>query len=748
MRFSTASIQFPTSPRASSVKTVNGRPTIYIDGTPYPPMVYSLTDVPSGRWSWEELPQHNIARFCEKGIQLVQLDLSLQHIWKEDGSFDLTLARHQIAGVLEVCPSASVIFRFHVRAPLWWLKSHPEEWVVYADTDYIEEQSYGLLRIIEHDNNPVRRVSMASRLWREETTIQFKRFLKEFSTTPESRALVGIQVANGVYGEWHNWGFFDHEPDISGPMTSAFQGWLKEKYGNVDTLRKAWDQPDASFSTACAPSLEQRQSDGIFRDPKKKAAVVDYYECMHQVTADNIIHFAQTVKENWPRPIIVGTFYGYYFSCFGRHATGGHLQLQRVLACNAIDYLSGPQAYEPEAIELGDPYRSRSLIDSVRLHGKLWLDEMDCEPKIPNLKDADYQERVQQSVADVRRNTAFSLTKGMGLWYYDFNISGVNLDGYTHPLSGSQGNWDHPVLLREVERLRELQIAYAKKPHSSMADVLMIYDTDSFYYTASLVNSDPVSSALIDYLTLAAFRSGVIFDTIHLDDLPQVDLSRYRVVVFGNTFAMRAEERQWIADNVPKNGRHLLWFYAPAYIDQSSQSASLQNVTNLSGLNLKEISLVEPAEIQLGESFPTPSSYTLSEQAISPLFVVDDPGAAPLATFTATGDVAIARKRLPDCTSWFISLPSKSTEPLRTILEQCGAHRFGEGDAFFYGGSGMLVMHTLTGGPREIQLPNGRRIQLELPQGPATVILDGESGEALLDKYGVGKEELIVPYPS
>ncbi|MDQ8198032.1 beta-galactosidase [Pelagicoccus enzymogenes] len=740
-------LQYPATARTASVANLNGRPSIHIDGTPVSPLIYALTDVPSGRWSWEELPQHNIARFCERGIKLVQLDLSLQHIWKEDGSFDLSVAQRQIQGVLEACPSASVIFRFHVRAPLWWLKSHPQEWVAYADTDYVDEQSWGLLRIIEHDNNPVRRVSMASRLWREEITIQFKRFLTEFSATPESRALVGIQVANGVYGEWHNWGFFDNEPDVSEPMTQAFRDWLKNKYGNVDTLRQAWGQPDAEFSTVQTPGVEQRRTDGIFRDPKKQAAVVDFYDCMHQVTADAIIHFAQTVKEDWPRPIIVGTFYGYFFSCFGRHAAGGHLHLQRILDCDAIDYLSGPQAYEPEAIELGDPYRSRSLIDSVRMHGKLWLDEMDCEPKTPILKDSDYSERVQQSVADLRRNTAFSLTKGMGLWYYDFNVSGVDLDGYTHPLCGSQGNWDHPVLLREIERLRELQAAYAKQPHSSMADVLMVYDTKSFYYTASLKHSDPISPALLDHLTLAAFRSGVVFDTIHLDDLPQIDLSPYRVIVFGNTFALNADMRQWIQSKVACNGRHLIWNYAPGYISPQEQSASLQNVEELCGIKLKEISIDAPPTVELGDCFAEATSYTVGDSPISPLFAAEDVKAETLARFAGSDSAAIARKTFPNHTSWFVSLPSKATEPFRTLLERCGAHRYGEPDAFFYGGSGILAMHSLSGGQREIRLPNGKTISLPLPPGPATVILDGSTGEILLNEYGVDRGELVEAYP-
>ena len=57
------------------------------------PMFYALTDVPGGRWSWEELPQHNIAQFCKQGVRLFQLDIFFDHLWMPDGSLDLTKAR-------------------------------------------------------------------------------------------------------------------------------------------------------------------------------------------------------------------------------------------------------------------------------------------------------------------------------------------------------------------------------------------------------------------------------------------------------------------------------------------------------------------------------------------------------------------------------------------------------------------------------------------------------------------------------
>lgn len=735
-------------PLSASVEWIRERPLIVLNGEPHLPMVHALTDVPSGRWSWEELPQHNIRNFCRCGVRLFQLDLFLEHVWPDADTFDIGLARRQIAGVLEVCPEAAVIFRFHLRPPRWWLKQHPEEWVMYADTGYAEEQEYGLLRIIEHDNNPVRRVSMASKKWREAVTPQFERFLKELAATPEGNALAGVQVANGVYGEWHNWGFFDNEPDVSEPMAGAFREWVREKYGTEAALQRAWNNPLASFESVQPPSMAGRATTGIFRDPSTERAVIDFYTCMHQVVAGNILHFARVLKATWPRPIIAGTFYGYFFSTFGRQAAGGHLQLQRLLESPDLDYLSGPQAYEPEAVELGDPYRSRSLITSIRLHRKLWLDEMDVEPKIPILKDTDYRRRLQESVADVRRNTAFSYTKGMGLWYYDFNISGVDLDGYTHPMSGSQGNWDHPVVMQQIALMKRLFEERAfNTPYRSEADVLFVYDTDSFYHTASLKNADPVSSTLIDYLTLAAFRSGVIFDPIHLDDLPRIDLAPYRVVVFGNAFLISDAERRFIHEKVATGGRQLIWFYAPGYLHEDSGDAALRHTAFLTGFSLKPETLDAPPEVRFSPESAGGMAYSLGDSPIHPLLAIEDPEAEVHARFTATGDAAIARKDFPGHTAWFVSLPPKETEPVRFLLDQCGAHRYGEPDAFFYGGGGVLVLHSITGGTRQITLRDGRSFTLDLPEGPATVLLDSQSGQVLLQEYPQDVDGVLVKYP-
>jgi hypothetical protein len=83
------------SPFPPKVKMYNGRPAVFLNGAPEYPMIYALTDVPGGRWTWEELPRYNLQNFCSRGVRLVQVDLAFDHVWKADGSIDTDTAQKQ-----------------------------------------------------------------------------------------------------------------------------------------------------------------------------------------------------------------------------------------------------------------------------------------------------------------------------------------------------------------------------------------------------------------------------------------------------------------------------------------------------------------------------------------------------------------------------------------------------------------------------------------------------------------------------
>jgi hypothetical protein len=55
-------------------------------------------------------------------------------------------------------------------------------------------------------------------------------------------------------------------------------------------------------------------------------------------------------------------------------------------------------------------------------------------------------------------------------------------------------------------------------------------------------------------------------------------------------------------------------------------------------------------------------------------------------------------------------------------------------------------MHTLTGGSREIRLRNGKKLTLDLPKGPNTVLLATDTGFILMNEYDPELDQVYIPY--
>ncbi len=704
-------------PLTAKVANYREKPTIFINEQPVYPMFYALTDVPGGRWAWEEIPQRNIQIFADSGIHLFQVDLFLEHCWLAEDVFDLSLARRQLQGVLEVCPEAAIMIRFHVNAPKWWIQEHPEECTQYADVPAVPDTAWGLLRIIQDDVRAATRTSLASALWKEVATEKLSLFCDQLARTPEGASAISLQLAGGVYGEWHYWGFLHHDPDVSRPMWQYFQNWLRQKYGSEPRLQSAWNEPGLLFDYVAIPTLNERNQTqaGVFRDPERERKVMDYYQCQHALVADLIIHFCGVAKASWPRPLITGAFYGYFFSVFGRDAAGGHLELSRVLDSEALDFLCGPNVYYPEVSATGDPYRSRGLITSCRLHGKLWLDEMDQRPDL-NAGD--------QNIANIRRNVIYTFTKGMGLWFYDFGPGGeMSTPG------PKNGWWDRPELIDEIKQLKKVLTDYWAQPYRSEADVLLVYDTQVYYYLGTSPQTDPVSDQVVNWTSLAAFRSGAVFDAVHLDDLERVDWRNYQVIIFANTFLLNEKQKAFIKNVVALEGRHLVWIYAPGYTD--GQRLTPAFATEITGMNLYPIQSAGIPEIEFEPVTGLQQRLRLGTTPVAPRLAVKDAAVTVLGHFTDVNAVAFASKRNAPYTSWFISLPPTQPELLQYIFKTGGAHLYNTNGDIFYAGQGILALHSKSSGPRQIKLKNGKTVTVELPIGGTTILLDPVTGEII-----------------
>lgn len=727
---------------SAEVKFHNNRPAIFIDGVPQAPVLYALSDVPGGRWSWEELPRHNTKAFCEQGVRLYQLDIFLEHVWPAPDSFRLEIARRQIRGVREVCPQAAVFFRFHVNAPQWWVAQFPEESTVYDSVEAELDQPVSLGRMVEADPRHPLRNSLASQRWLDEAGEKLGQFCRELAQTPEGDALAGIQVASGVYGEWHYWGILKNEADFAEPMQGHFRRWLRQKYGADEALQRAWGDASIRIDSASVPTTVERErtSAGIFRDPVLDRKVIDYYQCQHELVADDIIHFCRIVKENWPRPIITGTFYGYFFSVFNRQAFGGHLALHRVLQSEYVDYLSGPQAYYPDSgYEPGEPYRSRSLIHSVWLNGKLWLDEYDQQPKRtwPFLATRDnrenYERNVTANISMIRRNVLFPLLKGQGLWFYDFGPAGMHLHkkNEVNDQAGTAGYWDHPDYMTNIGRLKSLADSILQRPFRSNADVLAVYDTETILYMPSTEQKKcPVTEHVINWSTLALYYAGVVFDPVHLNDLGKIDLAQYKAVIFFNTFLLDEKEKGLIRNQVAAEGRHLVWIYAPGYLD--GQSIDPGFVSEVTGMQLDTFHSQD-----IPQFMPHPALGEIPPQTAKgpydPVFYIRDKAVKVLGRYAENRLPAFGRKDLNDHTSWYMAVPPTDHRIFLHMLEAAGARIYSREKEIVYAGGDYLMWHTTVPGVKSVPLEDGRSFTFEVKEAPATVVLDLVSGELVLE---------------
>lgn len=697
----------------------NNRPTIFVNDKPVAPQFYSLTHAYGARWSWEENPSRNLKNFCQLGFKLYQVDLYFEDIWyKGKAELDMDKARRQVKGVLDVCPDAAIVMRIHVNAPYWWNEENREECTQYAD-GAIDDRTYGPPNDNENgDVDRPLRASLASQKWKKEASEKLATFCRQLAVTPEGASVFGLHVSCGVYGEWHYWGFPFHDADAGPAMTGYFKIWLRNKYKTDKALQKAWNTDHYNFETVTVPGKAERDTtlDGIFKDPEKERRVMDYYQCQQYVVAEDIIDFSKVVKEAWPRPLIVGVFYNYFFMTFGRQASGGHLLEQMILNSPYIDYISAPQSYWGGARQMGGSGQSRGLIESAVLHNKLWLDEMDQSsykggPFGQNLKTTK-----EQDVPIIRRNLAQAITRGGGYWLYDFGAF------------RSSGWWDDPLLLSEIKKAFDVLETSYKTSYTRDADVLFVYSNETFYHIKN--STSAISSYNIcDQQSADAYKAGVVFDQVFITDLQQVDLKKYKAVVFSNTFALSEAEKKFIKEKVAKDGRHIIWNYMPGYTNGSVNN--IQFVKDVTGMQVAKANIAGRLSIaSVSTAYPIKHNEENNE-LIQPLLQIVDKKATTLGINDSTKEVMVAKKENKDHTVWYASYMFKQPEAFREIFKQAGAHIYGEGNDVFHQGGGLLMVHTKTGGEKNIILKNGKNVSLDM-EPESTVYMDSESGNVLL----------------
>jgi hypothetical protein len=244
-------------------------------------------------------------------------------------------------------------------------------------------------------------------------------------------------------------------------------------------------------------------------------------------------------------------------------------------------------------------------------------------------------------------------------------------------------------------------------------------------------------------------RLGAPYDLWLLDDLLESnDLNRYKVMVFPAQLALTVGQRRAIREKLERNGRLLVWMYAPGvFLAKDSHLNVSDENTNICGFSLKKETaphtLVmtpdkaafkatfggDTVEERLGWS-NTPLyggfSYKINYANPKPIppqvfdaryLVKEEPGVTILARYEEGGAPAAAVKKFPGHTSVFWGAGILNVSVFRTIATAAGVHLYTDRPAVVYANDNFGMVHMKDAGPVRVKLPRKAKRIIDLTNG-------------------------------
>jgi hypothetical protein len=720
----------------AEVKLHNGTPTLFLDGQPNFGGHQWLSQNPApGNFPGREC----VRLFGQAGVHLYALAVGAAPDWcghwrgpqpGDPSPYDFSMVEGQLRAILDADPQARFHLRLYFETQEWWNRLHPDECEVASDGRRYN-QSY------------------ASAVWRADVNAFLRAYHAHLQTIGLADRVIAWQVQAGVCGEWIK-GDIPMSPlcgDFCAPMRRHFRGWLRKRYGSDAALRAAWADPAAGLDTAEVPSAEEqhRATLGSFRDPAREQKTADYYQCLAELAADDLIEFCRTVKDMTNGQALAGAFYGYLMELawnnsffvdgyppggaeFSTIQRSGHLGLRRVLASPHVDYLVSPYGYAFRGI--GGDGLPMPPTESLRRHGKLYILEEDS--RLHNEMDPggrNFDRR--HTLAIYQREFAQALTHGLALWWFaDWPVG-----------SYTRQEPDFQPWLDRFARLGDWALRLDRTPR---AEVAVFLDDQSFFHESLRNHVD--LPAIFQQRVISLNRFGAPHDVYLLDDLLDGGLPDYKLCIFLNAFALDRGRREALKRAVRRAGRSALWLYAPGFLEpgrEAGSAAHVDHMADLTGFRFGQGNSPWGPFMHLTD-FTHPITRGLPQDLfwgttapIAPLFHVEDPEArvlgqvvyslgrcqpglavkelpAPAAVETVTQTAAEGAAEGARWTSVYCATPNIPPQVLRGIARHAGAHLYSDDGDVLYATPDLLSVHTVSGGPREFRLPRRAGVVYDL----------------------------------
>lgn len=738
----------------SEVRQYKGTTRLFIDDRQVPPMAYQF--MPSDPELTNNIPcppemdsEKQLRAMGEAGVRLYFIRLEVNDPEREDEVFD---RMRRSAALLERCVPGAYAMPWLIIGPYEdFHRKYPDEVQVFDDGTrggYLSSLSGR----IADPNAP--RHTHASLAWRCELSGLLRR-LAERALADEllSRVLAGWFFFPLQHEACY---FYDYDHakrlDDYGPaMKQAFRNGLIEKYaGRLSLLRAAWHDDRVTFESAELPGREEREngSRGLFWDPARSQRVIDYAESRSRVWEETLECFGRAVKDACGGRQVVGCFWGYLIH--NDTLWGGQSFFRRMMDSPFIDFWASPFTYDNK--NPGMAVTNRFLTRSLQAHGKLFFNEVDTT--ITSSRETQLRRQgmvISDPALDaevLKREFAYTLTEGLNGWRIDW--------------PSGRAEYEETGLLPLWRQIQRVGRESAEKPLGSAAQIVALVEQSSLFAvpnTHSTLTACAIEKSRIFELPYL----GAPIDHCELHDVLSGRLT-YPMQLFLNAYLLSARERQAVV-GLRSRVRMQVFTYAQGFLSPDEPTASVENVSELTGIRVREAPGLSSGRIVLTESarllglepgeetgeYDKPldggmsfyrsggAPVPVTTQAPDPAFAVDDPDAVVLGVYKENGLPAFAMKQAGECTLVYFGSTALTARVLRALARKAGVFLYAHEDAIVYACQSYVGLHAVKDGSFTLHLPSRRALR-EVFSGRAyaprdRLALDLRKGETRLFEY-------------
>jgi len=515
-----------------------------------------------------------------------------------------------------------------------------------------------------------------------------------------------------------------------------FREWLKQKYFSVDQLREAWHDKNVTFENAVPDAVNLAGEDvpsGIFRDPVKSRAAIDYITFFPSLIGGFYQKLAAHYKKCTDHKALVFMNYGAILQNLSANQPSGsrshanNFDFYNLLEDDNIDMYVQSMPYNLRNAD--DPIVVYQPIESLNVNKRMYLADYDARTISCGTLRYGRHRSQYESKAIIQRDLAWLMIKNSGAW-----LSDMSKAGWREWIEYRKSWFSTPETTaptREILELFATSTAISKKSVSEIAVILDI-ETPSYEDTlnAAVIYRGLSTGIMCEELP----KFGAPYDVLLKSDLIKGKMrDDYKLYIFLNPFYVTQAERN-VIEKLKSNGKTLLWFYAPGYA--SSSGLDVEGVSGLTGMRIR----IKPDRKELLQMTVNSSKHPLSAglenvtfkaetwpgakdihpEKIQPVFYTDDLHTINLAQY-ADGKTAWAARDFGAWKSIYSAVPYLDVQALRNIAQYAGVHLYCDED---------IVMAVDN---RFLMLTNGyekeRTLKVQLPE--IKTVKDAFTGEVI-----------------